>query len=228
MSPSVWAIIPVKTLAEAKRRLAPVLPDEVRRRLVLTMLEDVLETVRAVPAIQTVAVVTPDPLVAEVAGARGAMVIREHHAAGLNAAARTGLAVAAARGAALALVLPADVPLADAGELTRVIESGTALPHPRVTLVPASDGDGTNALALAPPDALEPGFGPGSFIRHLSRAVAGRLDAQVLQLPGIGADIDGPGDLLRLVSDKRERYSFLQPYVLGAGQGSNLRGATDQ
>ena len=60
---SAWrhcAIVPVKALAQAKRRLAPVLPDAARRRLVLTMLEDVLAAARRVEGIDRVLVVTPD------------------------------------------------------------------------------------------------------------------------------------------------------------------------
>ena len=37
---ATWAIVPVKALADAKQRLARVLPLEARRRLMLVMLED--------------------------------------------------------------------------------------------------------------------------------------------------------------------------------------------
>ena len=86
--------------------------------------------------------------------------------------------------------------------------------RPRATLVPALDGDGTNALLLAPPDAMQPGFGPGSFVRHLAQAVARRLDAQVLQLPRVAIDIDQPHDLARLLQSKGgSRYGFLAAYA---------------
>src|ERR1700680_3207545 len=38
----IWAVVPVKELDRAKERLAPVLPPERRRALMLAMLEDVL------------------------------------------------------------------------------------------------------------------------------------------------------------------------------------------
>ena len=44
---ATWAIVPVKALAQAKQRLAGVLPLEARRRLMLVMLEDVLATLAA-------------------------------------------------------------------------------------------------------------------------------------------------------------------------------------
>jgi 2-phospho-L-lactate guanylyltransferase len=206
-----WAIIPVKALRDAKQRLAPVLPPATRARLVLTMLEDVLGALVHVHGIARTIVVTPDGRVADTARRNGAETVREARARGLNAAVRTGLAHGMANGATRALVLPADVPLATPAEIASVLAATEATGRPRVTLVPSGDGEGTNALLLTPPDALEPEFGIGSFVRHLASAVARRLDTQVLQLPGLGADIDEPRDLIRLAG--RERYAFLRPHL---------------
>lgn len=208
------AIVPIKSLANAKRRLAPALAPSARRQLVLTMLEDVLAAAGAVTEINPVLVVTPDAMVAELARRKGARVLMEHRASGLNAAVRRGLAEAQALGCERALVLPADVPLATPEELSQVLAAAGTAPG-SAALVPATDQDGTNALLLTPPQALEPQFGPGSFIAHLSQAVARRLDVRVLQLPGLGADIDRPGDLGHLLERKRAdpRYAFLKPQI---------------
>ena len=48
MTDPAWAIVPVKSLADAKQRLARVLPLRARRRLMLTMLQDVLAVLRQV------------------------------------------------------------------------------------------------------------------------------------------------------------------------------------
>jgi 2-phospho-L-lactate guanylyltransferase len=218
---AMTAIIPVKTLRLAKRRLAGVLPDAVRIRLVLTMLEDVLAAVARLEEIGTVLVVTPDARVAQLAEKRGATVLREVRAAGLNAAVGRGLAWAAAQGAPAALVLPADVPLATPGELRRLMQAGQAHRR-RALLAPAADGDGTNALLLAPPDALEPAFGTGSFLRHLAQAVAKGLELEVLRLPGLAHDMDEPRDLARLLAQAPARYGFLEPHV-GAAIGATQR-----
>ena len=53
----ITAIVPVKTLSEAKRRLAGALAPAVRERLVLTMMADVLATLGAAPSIGQVLVV---------------------------------------------------------------------------------------------------------------------------------------------------------------------------
>jgi 2-phospho-L-lactate guanylyltransferase len=219
MSPcSTFAVVPVKALGQAKRRLAPVLPEAARSRLVLAMLQDVLAALARVEAIERMVVVTPDPRVEELARASGAVVLRERRTGGLNPAVRRGLGYAAAEGAAQALVLPADVPLATAEDLRKFVATAATAPRPRIALAPSLDGDGTNALLLAPPDAMQPSFGPGSFVRHLARAVAQRLDAQVLQLPRLALDIDRPGDLARLLdSEAGSRYAFLAAYCPGVG-----------
>jgi 2-phospho-L-lactate guanylyltransferase len=212
-SQSTWAIVPVKALKEAKGRLSAVLAPESRRRLVLTMLDDVLATLRQVRFIDAVLVVTPDAQVAAFVEARGARVLHEERATGLNPAVANGLAHAQGQGAGRALVLPADVPLAAPEEVRGVIAAIAAPARDRVALVSSADGEGTNALALAPPDVLAPSFGPGSFVRHLARAVAQRLDTRVLQMPGIAADIDEPRDIADLLArpEASARYGFLQP-----------------
>lgn len=222
-----WAIIPVKALADAKRRLSPVLPDDARQTLVLMMLEDVLAALSHVEEIDAVLVVTPDPDVAKLAQSKGASVLSEQRARGLNPAVRAGLALADARGATAALVLPGDVPLASPQELRLVVESPPSPGRVRVTLVPSADGEGTNALLLAPPGALEPSFGEGSFVRHLSQAVARRLDAQVLQLPGLAADIDQPRHLAQVLASSTgvQRYRFLERHMPSPAGPTGARAA---
>jgi 2-phospho-L-lactate guanylyltransferase len=201
------AIVPVKALADAKRRLAPALGPSERRRLVLAMLEDVLVLLGEIPGIARVLAVTPDPEVARIAVGHGARTISEDGHGDLNAAVRLGLAHARDLAAERALVIPADVPLATNAEILSILASAPAEPKPHAVIVPSQDGDGTNAMLLAPPDAMQPEFGEGSFVRHVAQAVALGLDFRVLRLPGLAADIDHPRDLARLTA--AERYAFL-------------------
>jgi len=211
---STFAIVPVKTLADAKRRLAPALAPSERRRLVLTMLEDVLALLGEIPSITRVLVVTPDPEVAATAANHGAGVVSEDGPSDLNTAVRRGLAQAHSQGAQRALVIPADVPLATQAEIQAVLASAPASPKPHVVIVPSEDGEGTNAMLLAPPEAMRPEFGEGSLVRHVAQAVALGLDFRVLRLPGLGADIDQPRDLARLAA--ADRYAFLNPAAKAA------------
>jgi 2-phospho-L-lactate guanylyltransferase len=206
-SPTTFAIVPVKALADAKRRLAPALAPSGRRRLVLTMLEDVLTLLGEIPSIARILVVTPDADAAAAALNHGAYLVGEDGPSDLNAAVRRGLAHAQSQGAERALVIPADVPLATHAEILSILTSATADRKPQVVIVPSEDGEGTNAMLLAPPAVLQPEFGEGSFVRHVAQAVARGLDFRVLRLPGLAADIDQPRDLTRLATT--ERYAFL-------------------
>ena len=70
---------------------------------------------------------------------------------------------------------------------------------PGVVFVPSRSGRGTNAALLAPPDAIPLTFGEPSFENHLNTARAAGLTPRVLELPGIGLDVDAPDDLPELL-----------------------------
>jgi hypothetical protein len=57
----VWAVVPVKELADAKQRLSSCLSPEERRALATIMLEDVLDALSAVKQLAGIIVVTVDP-----------------------------------------------------------------------------------------------------------------------------------------------------------------------
>ncbi len=208
-----WVVVPVKTLTEAKQRLAGVLAPQGRRRLMAVMLRDVLATLRQVEVLGPVVVVTPDAEVAAIAESCGARVLLEATAQGHSAAVMTGFAHATAHGAALALTLPADAPLVTPAEVARLIDAAGTEGGARVVLTPSHDRDGTNAVLAAPPDALfSLSFGPGSFARHLAVAGVTGLACRVVELAGLGMDVDEPRDLQALLALKRDdpNYAFLQ------------------
>jgi 2-phospho-L-lactate/phosphoenolpyruvate guanylyltransferase len=184
-------LVPVKALAAAKGRLHPWLSPLERRLLAIAMFEDVVAALQATPGLQAPLVVSPDPEMWRRAEAIGCRVVEEPAAGeGLNAA----LAVAAgsARDGGGLLVVAADLPLATAAGLRRVLEAAALAP---VVVVPSHDGDGTNVLAWREPRSFAPRFGPDSAARHLSVPGAVRLDDQRLAL-----DVDTVEDL-RLVAD---------------------------
>jgi len=209
---ALWAVVPVKALGEAKQRLAGVLPVEIRRRLMLIMLQDVLAMLTRVDGLGPVLVVTPDAEAARLADRHGARVLREAHGQGHSAAVAAGFAHAHAHGAGRALTLPGDAPCATPREVQDLIAAANGLPHPNVVMVPAHDGDGTNGVLATPADAFHPSFGPGSFARHLAHAEARGLRCRVLPLAGIGLDIDEPHDLTALLALKHNdpNYAFLR------------------
>jgi 2-phospho-L-lactate/phosphoenolpyruvate guanylyltransferase len=216
MSGATWAIVPVKALAEAKQRLADVLPLEARRRLMLVMLHDVLAALKQVETLGPIVIVSPDQHVARIAEREGLLLLREARPTGHSAAVAAGLAFAKSHGATRTLTLPADVPLVTPDEITGVINNEA---H-GLTIVPSRDGDGSNAILFEPLDALTPSFGPASFARHTAQAAERGIACRILSLPGIGLDIDEPDDLAELVQRTHglARYAFLtEPDFSSAG-----------
>ena len=80
-----------------------------------------------------------------------------------------------------------------------------SLSPPQVAVVPDRHGTGTNALLLAPPDAIAPAFGEGSRARHEGLARAGGLVARVEPLASLAPDVDTADDLAAVAALLRER-----------------------
>lgn len=196
----VWAVLPVKPLRGALRRLTPALEASARQALQVAMLRDVLGACAGTTRLTGVVVVTSDPqahlMARELAGAR---VVADHDPPrGMNAAVVRGLEEVGRLGADGALVLTADLPLATPEDLDAVIDA--AGPAPGVVLAPSRDGTGTNAMLLRPPGALVPRLGADSLARHRARAERHGLPVVLCPRPRLGLDIDTPEDLATLLA----------------------------
>lgn len=201
------AVVPVKSLAAGKSRLAAALGRAPAQALALAMLEDVLAALRRVPALDVIAVVTPDRDVALAADRAGARALLGDDP-GLDAAlARAGRELGPA-GAGGLLVVLGDVAGARAEDLARLLDALAAGPPPRAALAPSADG-GTAALARRPPDAFASCFGPDSARRHREAAAVAGIPLVELALPSLALDLDDLADL----------HAFLA----GPGDGTRTR-----
>jgi len=189
------AILPVKRFELAKTRLHDQLAPQQRRRLAAAMVTDVLDTLVETPGLDAV-VVTNEPAVASLASARGATVLEDGAESGQSDAALVGIAHALEQSYARALLVPGDCPALARADLRTLL--GRASAPPAVTIVADRHGSGTNALLLTPPDAIEPGFGPGSFERHRRRASAAGASWHVESPAGLALDVDTAEDLAAL------------------------------
>jgi len=189
------AILPVKRFGAAKQRLAAGIDGERREAVVAAMLEDVLEAIGEARSIERTIVVTSEPTAVELAVGAGAELVSDPDEGGHSGAALAGTARAEELGARCALLLPGDCPLLDPREVERLL---TGLPEHCVAVVPDRHGTGTNALALAPPRAIEPSFGEGSCARHVVAARAAGIPYSVEELPSLALDLDTPADVIAL------------------------------
>jgi 2-phospho-L-lactate guanylyltransferase len=189
--PDIGVVIAVKRLTAAKTRLAPVFSAATRESIVLAMLVDTINAASAVPAVQTVTIVTPDEGAAAAAKELGALVLTdptpEGHRDPLNNALLA--AEAMARGDSANIVaLQGDLPALQAVELAEAIAAARA--HPR-SFVADRHRTGTSALfSFGVP--LDPRFGADSAERHRRSGALELTGAW----PGLRCDIDTPDDLL--------------------------------
>ncbi len=187
----------MKALADAKGRLAPSLGPIERRLLTIAMFEDVIAALQGVDGLERPAVISPDREIWRRADAMGCRVVEEEPGADdLNRSLTRAAASLDVRDGLL--VVAADLPLASAGAIGRVLEAAAEAP---VVVVPSADGAGTNVLAWRDPELFRPGFGPGSASRHLSVPGAVRHDE-----PELALDVDTVADL-RSVADRLDPAS---------------------
>jgi 2-phospho-L-lactate guanylyltransferase len=97
------------------------------------------------------------------------------------------------------LLIPGDTPLVTSAEIDALLADASA-ERLDVTIVPDRHGEGTNALVLEPPEAIEPSFGPGSLERHLEAARAAERSHRVYELPSLMHDVDSGDDLEELAA----------------------------
>lgn len=197
------AIIPVKRFGAAKQRLLDALDRPARAALVKAMLADVLVAASETPLVERLIVVTGEGRAERIALRHAQRtttpleVLRDPDDAGHSEAATLGIIRALSLGARCVALLPGDCPLLEPAELNGALDR---MRSGRVAVVPDRHGTGTNALLCSPPDAIRPGFGPGSRNRHLERAGARGCEAALEEVPSLALDLDTPADLAALGS----------------------------
>ena len=193
-----WAILPVKEMAGAKQRLAPLLSPEERIALMQVMLRDVLAALSVTQGLAGIAVATLDPWAEALARQYGAQIITEGAREGHTGAVTAAAAVLQAGGIAAILTMPGDIPAVKTPEVEALIAAGSAAPA--FIIAPAHDEQGSNAILMSPPDAVKLRFGEDSYFPHLTAAHAAGVTPQILRLPGIAMDIDHPEDIARFAT----------------------------
>lgn len=188
----LWCVVPVKAFDRAKERLYPPHDPDFRQRLARVMLDDVLDAIAGVDGLAGIALVGRDPDLRRIGAARGHLVIDEA-GTGLNAAVATAARQLGDLGASGVLILPGDIPGVTPEEIARLLRS-----HPdgrAVTLVPAHDRRGTNALLASPPDVIPFAYGEDSLARHRASARRAGCTVTIVESAGIALDLDHPENL---------------------------------
>jgi 2-phospho-L-lactate/phosphoenolpyruvate guanylyltransferase len=199
----VHAVVAVKGFERGKYRLAGVLTEAERHLLIKTMLDDVLEALRAAPGIASINVLSSDIVVLP----NDIEQIVDPGGVGLNAAVAHAARVLSNEGAHSMLFLPADLPFITVDDIEALLAA--ANDHDAV-IAPDARHSGTNALLLTPPRLIEPQFGEQSFTAHVQaiRCSAAK-SLHILERPALAHDIDVPADLHALSGGFRQCYQFV-------------------
>jgi 2-phospho-L-lactate guanylyltransferase len=193
------ALVPVRSLERAKTRLAFALDPEERVALAAGLTGRtirVLDEARRAGDLAGIVVASDDPSALAAGSAVGAipLPVGGHD---LVADLRTARERAILADATAVLVVPTDLARISAAAVADVVAAGrraAAPDRPLVVLVPDRAGEGTNALLVSPPRAVDFAFGPGSRARHAAAARA--AGAVLVELDGpLALDVDTPEDL---------------------------------
>ncbi|MGB6106131.1 MAG: 2-phospho-L-lactate guanylyltransferase [Pusillimonas sp.] len=204
LSPSIDLIIPVRSLADGKRRLRILLTDAQRQALNQQFLAHILALARQLPRIGRTWVVSGCPRTRDVAHSLGACVLAEPPDTGrrggpearLNDALGFALAQVRKQGARNVLLVSSDLPFAQAEDLDMLCRLGQ--PRTDHTCVIATDktGQGTNAIFIPERHGFEFSFGPESCGRHANSARRHGMQTHIARISNLAHDIDTPDDYL--------------------------------
>ncbi|GAB4534623.1 MAG: 2-phospho-L-lactate guanylyltransferase [Anaerolineales bacterium] len=190
---TLWAIVPIKPMRLGKSRLARVLSEEERAELNRRLLVHTVETLKSVPELEKVLVVSRDQSALALARKHGARTVQEDEGSHLNVALARATYVARSFNTHGVLVLPADLPFITVEDIRGLLQA--AHDPPVVAIAPDRKREGTNALLISPPGLIEYEFGPGSFAQHCARAREAGARLEVCELPSLAVDLDWPEDL---------------------------------
>lgn len=205
--PSRAVLVPIRSFANAKSRLSPVLNADQRQRLAQRCAERVLQCC----GFERTLVICDDREVADWARALGVRVLTVT-AVGLNASLQEAVPmVLADRQPTDVVIVHGDLAfpgaLSSIDDLAPIGDDGS---H-GVFIIPDRHGDGTNVLGVGTAllDRWRFAYGPHSFQAHCDQAQALTASVAIIHHADLGFDIDTPEDLR--VGRVRDSVSILLP-----------------
>ena len=215
----IVAVVPMKPLRQSKTRLAGVLSQPERADLSLAMFGRVVAAAQG--ALGAVWVVGGDDAVHETAERLGA-VWHEDPGNDLNESLTFALDKAC-KNEMSAIYLPADLPFVTAADINKIVQASGE--GETLTLSPAQQDGGTNAMLIPKCLSFPPMLGKDSFRRHKRQAQSLGIPYAVCLSEGLALDLDTPGDLA--LCDKRQP-GFVSEMISNAATASTRRDKKDK
>lgn len=203
-SPVVDLIIPVRSIADGKRRLRTLLTAEQRQQLNRHFLLHAVAIARQLPDLGRIWVVSGCSRTLDLAHDQGACTLAEPFGesyrtgpeARLNEAMDFAFHQARAHGARDILVTSVDLPFAQAADLSTLCQLGRTGTDSRCAIATDRAGQGTNAIFIPMGRSLDFAFGQESCRRHADSARQHGMQAHIAQIGNLACDIDTPDDYL--------------------------------
>jgi 2-phospho-L-lactate guanylyltransferase len=187
----VFAIVPVKTLTNSKKRLAPVLTAAERARLSEAMLWDVLNAA-CNSGVSKVIVVSKDKRVMKLAQNFDVEIVEEVEEHGVNPA--VALTDNICNDCDASIVIPQDLPFMLPSDIDMMCDS--AMGKRCVVVTPSHRYDGTNALLRKPANVIKTHYDEDSYEIHVSKARERRIPVKIFLNRRLMLDIDEPNDII--------------------------------
>jgi len=179
------------------------------------MLRDVMNAVSGVRNRIAVALVTGDVHAQQLACEFGFGVIEDTRNESETAAIEIATKWCERQGYDTTVVVPGDIPLISSDELHRVLD---AAPREGAVFVPAYDRRGSNCILRRPASLIPLRFGNDSFLPHCDAMRKTGKELIILEMRGIGLDIDNPHELDLLLQRDGSTHAqrLLRSWALGA------------
>ena len=197
----VVAIIPMKKLADSKRRLAGYMEVDQRGDIVIGMLRRVIMAIQGA-SVGQVWVVGGDSRVRNLARNLEALWM-EDFGRNLNDTLSKSFETVFQRGMS-ALYVAGDLPFLKASDILSLVKASRQ--GSNITLAPARRDGGTNSILVPRGLPFQPQLGRRSFSRHVSQAAKLGVSVAICSSPGLGFDLDTGDDL--------EAYQHMEPGLL--------------
>ena len=205
---NIYAIVPAKTLARSKKRLAKLLTVDERIKLSEVMLYDVLDSVCNCKSINKVIVISKDEHVLSIAREFGTKVVQEEEELGVNAA--VALTDSICKYSDASIVIPQDLPLILPSDIDMLYSSAKG--KNCVIITPSHRYDGTNVLLRKPPNVIKTYYDEDSYEIHVQKAKEHKVPVKIVMNRRLMLDLDEPNDITHIMSDNSgsRTVSYLQ------------------
>jgi 2-phospho-L-lactate/phosphoenolpyruvate guanylyltransferase len=196
-----FAIVPVKRFENAKTRLSSILDIDDRIRLSSLMLEDTVKTLSSVTSLFQIVIVSADKRAEEWATKHRINFLLEEKEKGVNSAIALADSYCMREAADATVVIPQDLPLLDAIEVSRACELAEN-ENKCIVICPSLRYDGTNMLLRKPPCVIATFYESDSYNMHLKAAIKLGVPVKHLFSKSVMYDIDTPEDALQLTKEE--------------------------